>query len=307
MSLALASAASASTTIGQVFVPTLSMPSGSTAFVTGTASVPASTVPSNGVITSFSHIGAALNSPDAKIALAVVRTTQGGFDAVGVSDAHSLVAGQINTFATHIPVSSGDMIGLQSTGSSVYGLVSTGNAGDTWKYTTSTVIAGAFLPSVVVSPNVTGLIMDLSVVIEPDADGDGYGDETQDKCPTDASTQGACPEKPDKTAPVLSVSFAKTQKTKSSFDVGVTSNEASTITVAASLKSSKKGSKPLKLATKTVAGGAGTITPVKLTLTSKAKSALRAKKKLNAIVTITAIDAAGNATTSTLKLTLTAK
>jgi hypothetical protein len=29
--------------------------------------------------------------------------------------------------------------------------------------------------------------------IEPDADHDGYGDITQDECPTDASTQGACP------------------------------------------------------------------------------------------------------------------
>jgi hypothetical protein len=29
--------------------------------------------------------------------------------------------------------------------------------------------------------------------VEPDADHDGYGDETQDKCATDATTQGACP------------------------------------------------------------------------------------------------------------------
>jgi hypothetical protein len=28
--------------------------------------------------------------------------------------------------------------------------------------------------------------------IEPDADGDGFGDETQDKCPTQATTQGPC-------------------------------------------------------------------------------------------------------------------
>ena len=31
--------------------------------------------------------------------------------------------------------------------------------------------------------------------IEPDADRDGYGDETQDLCSSDASTQGACPAK----------------------------------------------------------------------------------------------------------------
>jgi hypothetical protein len=33
----------------------------------------------------------------------------------------------------------------------------------------------------------------VSARIEPDADGDGYGDETQDQCPQSASTQAACP------------------------------------------------------------------------------------------------------------------
>jgi hypothetical protein len=46
--------------------------------------------------------------------------------------------------------------------------------------------------------------------VEPDADGDEYGDETQDQCPTDGSTQGQCP---DKTAP--SVDLTKTPKKKS--------------------------------------------------------------------------------------------
>jgi hypothetical protein len=46
--------------------------------------------------------------------------------------------------------------------------------------------------------------MNLALNIEPDADQDGYGDETQDACPTDPSTQAACPDKPDKTAPVIS-------------------------------------------------------------------------------------------------------
>jgi hypothetical protein len=32
----------------------------------------------------------------------------------------------------------------------------------------------------------------VQAVMDPDADGDGFGDETQDGCPTQASTQGAC-------------------------------------------------------------------------------------------------------------------
>jgi hypothetical protein len=37
------------------------------------------------------------------------------------------------------------------------------------------------------------LLMLLSGTIEADADGDGYGDDTQDLCPTDGTTHGACP------------------------------------------------------------------------------------------------------------------
>ncbi len=32
----------------------------------------------------------------------------------------------------------------------------------------------------------------VAATIEPDADGDGFGDETQDQCPSQATTQGAC-------------------------------------------------------------------------------------------------------------------
>ncbi len=36
----------------------------------------------------------------------------------------------------------------------------------------------------------------LSAKLEPDADGDGFGDETQDQCPTDAATQDQCASPP---------------------------------------------------------------------------------------------------------------
>ena len=36
---------------------------------------------------------------------------------------------------------------------------------------------------------------DISAVLEPDADHDGFGDETQDQCPTNGTTQGPCPKK----------------------------------------------------------------------------------------------------------------
>jgi hypothetical protein len=40
------------------------------------------------------------------------------------------------------------------------------------------------------------VIIPLNADLEPDADGDGFGDITQDGCPTSAATQGACPPEP---------------------------------------------------------------------------------------------------------------
>ncbi len=36
-------------------------------------------------------------------------------------------------------------------------------------------------------------VMNASAIVEPDADGDGFGDESQDGCPGNAAAQGACP------------------------------------------------------------------------------------------------------------------
>ncbi len=35
--------------------------------------------------------------------------------------------------------------------------------------------------------------LNAAAMVEPDADRDGFGDETQDACPTNAATQGVCP------------------------------------------------------------------------------------------------------------------
>jgi hypothetical protein len=50
----------------------------------------------------------------------------------------------------------------------------------------------------------------LQAVMEPDADGDGFGDETQDGCPTQPSTQGAC----DTTGPGVRAIFVGRRKVR---------------------------------------------------------------------------------------------
>jgi hypothetical protein len=44
--------------------------------------------------------------------------------------------------------------------------------------------------------NGVGAVMPLSADVEPDVDGDGYGDETQDACPTNGALQTPCPPPP---------------------------------------------------------------------------------------------------------------
>jgi hypothetical protein len=92
----------------------------------------------------------------------------------------------ISTFATRLPIPAGGYVGLNpaptaprflsSAIGSEYGQLF--NAGDGMVASMSAAVDGE-------------LFYDAD--IEPDADHDEYGDITQDACPSDASTQGACP------------------------------------------------------------------------------------------------------------------
>ena len=79
----------------------------------------------------------------------------------------------------------------------------------------------------------TDLELLLNAQVEPDADHDGFGDETQDRCPTSASTQSACPPAvpaADKTAPRTKLTYPSRQDFLAAKEVVVRlrSNEAAT-------------------------------------------------------------------------------
>jgi hypothetical protein len=116
------------------------------------------------------------------------------------------------TNLVRIPVRQRDVIGLYFNGS--LGCVGS-NVGS--GYGTRDSIAdvpaggsGSFDPA----QDFPGYKISVAAQIEHDADGDGYGDETQDLCPSDASTQGACP-LPDTTAPDTSIAKGPKKKTTS--------------------------------------------------------------------------------------------
>jgi hypothetical protein len=110
---------------------------------------------------------------------------------VGQSDFESLAAAGVDSFATRVKVEGGDILGFRLTTAPV-SCRRNGSTGDV------AVASGPGQPDPPVgSPfafgTVPGFLLNLAATVEPDSDSDDFGDETQDQCPTSASTQGPCP------------------------------------------------------------------------------------------------------------------
>jgi hypothetical protein len=148
------------------------------------------TVPTNGVITSWSFRAAAGTTPPLK--LKVVRPAGGDdFTTVGDSQLATPTASSLNTWPARISVKAGDLIGHGYTNDTV--AFRTASGFNTHELCCSDPVldppAGT---TATYRPN-TDIQIDVSSILEPDADQDGFGDESQDQCPTNGSTQGTCP------------------------------------------------------------------------------------------------------------------
>jgi uncharacterized repeat protein (TIGR01451 family) len=118
----------------------------------------------------------------------------------GADQAHT---NQLNTFAESpgLRIEAGDHLGLTATGDGTMGCIGTSSASDVRRVKNPPDSAPG-VDTAGFNGNDANFKLDVSAVVEPDADGDGFGDETQDSCPTDATVQtGACP---------VEVSLAKT-------------------------------------------------------------------------------------------------
>jgi hypothetical protein len=94
-----------------------------------------------------------------------------------------------NAFATRIPVKAGDHFGVFGTLIDIVFCTNSGNPGDEVGFFVGDADTGTIAPYTPTKE----VRVPLVAVIEPDKDGDGYGDETQDKCPQSAAYQGPCP------------------------------------------------------------------------------------------------------------------
>ena len=155
------------------------------------AGAPTYVAPTNGVLVSFSHkagnsvsqvraIVFANSSPDTHKVVAAKSTLQ------------TLRTNQVNTFPVRLPILAGQRLGLGYTTKQTVCLVE-GVPGDASSfaspfnpdttndyYTSGTFTGGSYRPNI-------------SAVLEPDVDGDAFGDLTQDACPESALSQVACP------------------------------------------------------------------------------------------------------------------
>jgi hypothetical protein len=103
--------------------------------------------------------------------------------------AEETVSKGANAFATRVPIRAGDRFGVFGTLVDVVFCTGTGNPGDEAGY----FVGDGDVGTVATYSTATEVRIPVVAVIEPDKDGDGYGDETQDRCPRSAATHEECP------------------------------------------------------------------------------------------------------------------
>jgi hypothetical protein len=292
VSLASVSTASAATEFGDSCTANEAVESPITLFEINGAGNPLPTAaPSAGVITAWkvNLVPAPVTIPQT---LKVLRPNLGAKTVQVVGEASGSVTGGSNTFPARISVQAGDRLGLFDGGT--YGplLCELPGASTLGGFEGGPGV-GSSVPFVEIPVEAR---VPVSAVVEPDADGDGYGDETQDQCPQSATTQAPCP--------VVALSAVSAVK-KSLATISVTTNTQATVTVAGVVKLGKGKSAKSSGGTQIIAPG--TLGKFVLLFPQKLKTALKAlpkKRSLTLTVTASAPNVVGAPTVKTLKLHL---
>jgi hypothetical protein len=218
---------------------------GTTFFQGTTGSPPGYAAASGGVVTSFTVMAGPASEGQVELRTAHEGPTN-TFTITGASEAHALVPGRLNSFLTRIAIRAGDVVALHlpAENLSVPCNYVSGDAGDVVRFR-----AGTFddpVGTVVATGGAApGVRLDLSARVEPDADGDGYGDLTQDACPTLPNSHDDCtpPDSFLKSGPTKKVHATK-KKTK--VTISFFASEPSTSTCAVDKAAAVPCSSPFK-------------------------------------------------------------
>jgi hypothetical protein len=268
--------------------------------VYGAANAPGSPLPAaipvNGVITRWTFNVVPIPAGIFSASLKILRPTgiPGQLQVAGEAPL-SPIAGGLNTFPARIAVRAGDLIG--TTGSAEGKILAifceTANPGDRMGLILGNPPLGSASTSV---EEINELQVPITVSVEPDADNDGFGDETQDACPQSATTQAPCP--------VVTLSTS-TQVKKGSVTVIVTSSTAAPVTVKGVAKLGKGKKAKLNGGTQNLVPG--TLAKFRLFFTKALKNKLKElppKRSVKLNVTVSGTNVTGAVTTKTLKLKL---
>jgi hypothetical protein len=169
--------------VGQNFQAPGSCPANTTALQAASGDGTDYTVRSAGVLTSFSTI-----MSGGFRGLVLRPSAAGHYTLVGSGPLRLGTSLSVpTTVAVRIPVLPGDLLGIDLPAASTGCAVNTGDPADL-------VQVGALgSTEFEVSSSIPGQRINIAAVLEPDADGDGYGDVSQDGCPALSALQTPCP------------------------------------------------------------------------------------------------------------------
>ncbi|HEY5977909.1 MAG TPA: hypothetical protein VIT85_08635 [Solirubrobacterales bacterium] len=236
-SIAFAGSASAAVEVGNNCVATKFLEDRTAIQLTRSSSRPEPlTVPADGVVTKWRVNVTLPTAQQFPLQLKVFRPVEGNrFSIVGESGVE-VAGGGINIFDTRLPVKAGDRFG--TAGKVLF--CDSADPGDLIGRVGSVLAAGT--TSEFDNQEEKSLVA-VTGIVEPDADGDGFGDETQDFCPESAASQSACP-------PVIHQATLVFKK--GAVLVLVTASARVSVTVGGTVKLPKKGTARLAPVTRTV-------------------------------------------------------
>jgi hypothetical protein len=268
--------------------------------------------PSDGVVTKWKLTSGAVGV-SAQI-LKVLRPTANpnAFGVVGESGYGAVIPGP-NSFETRLPVQAGDRFGLSGVSGAVACQLGTG--ADKLGFTVENTSVGTTFTASAESPERQ---IPVSVVIERDADHDGYGDETQDNCPQNPAAHSECPLAAPAVVPVAETPAAKApappapltiealpQVRERSANVLVTASVKSSVVASGTVKLGKGKQAASRTATKIV--DPGRMTPFTLKFPAAIRSKLKElspKQSLTLKILVKATDSLGRPAQSRLKVKL---
>jgi hypothetical protein len=202
----------------------------------GTASY---SVPGSGVITSASHFATPQATGSMRVEFLKPGVAADVWDVVAYTPLLAMTPNAVNTWPLRIPVPAGTTVGIFMPASNV-ACNYAGVTGDEVR------AAAPADPSVDSSFEMSipfdNIRLNLSAVWEPDVDGDGFGDASQDACPQLSAQQDACP------APLVTVTKKpKKKSTKRMVKIKfISSVPGSTYTCKVDRKRAKPCASPFK-------------------------------------------------------------